>query len=76
MEAWPMMSSSYLRLIGLVSLSVRFKDLLGLVTRVKKKKKFRGVGGAFDEVEESDGGLAHDVVLVVLVLVVHLCQRV
>ena len=31
-----------------------------------------GVGGAFDEVEHADGGLAHDVVLVVLVLVVHL----
>ena len=30
---------SYLRLIDFVSLNLRLKDLLGPVTRVKKKKK-------------------------------------
>jgi len=35
---------SYLRLIDSVSLSLRLKDLLGPVTRVKKKKKLAGAG--------------------------------
>jgi len=32
-------AGSYLRLIDFVSLSLRLKDLIGPVTRVKKKKK-------------------------------------
>jgi len=32
-------AGSYLRLMTLASLSLRFKDLLGPVTRVKKKKR-------------------------------------
>jgi len=36
---------SYLRLIDFVSLNLRLKDLLGPVTREKKKKKLRTIEG-------------------------------
>ena len=38
-------AGSYLRLIDFVSLNLRLKDLLGPVTRVKKKKKLSSLPG-------------------------------